>query len=290
MDAQRRANTSIPMPTNHSRVKLRAALEDVRWRARWRAHDAAVAVEEDVVWRGADTVRELAERTAESPVGRGAKRMRWLLDRRLLWPITDRLGEQSELARTAIATGGVIVALGAASTGALLSAGSEPRSVSEPQTVAAATGAVGDTLEGVSPSFTSHGKQGSAPVKAEGPPGDPVARTAWEFAQAFVLYEIGQADDAADDFERLATPALARSLGESPPRLPADVPVPKARVLNVVVGEPKAGDPAAGAPRDGRGETLVDASVSLVRLQAVSELRLTLRRDGKSWRVTEIRG
>jgi hypothetical protein len=159
------------------------------------------------------------------------------------------------------------------------------------QTLAASAAASGDTLEGVSPNFTSgQGGSDAAPVRPKAAPTDPIGRPAWEFAQAFVLYEVGKADDAAEDFDRLATPALARSLSESPPRLPADVEVPEARVLNVVVGEPKTAEPAPEAPKGSTGETLVDASVSLVRLQAVSELRLTLKRVGKDWRVMEIRG
>ena len=41
-----------------------------------------------------------------------------------------------------------------------------------------------------------------------------------------------------------------------------------------------------GKPED----KLVDASVSMVRLQAVSELRLTLKREKDGWLVREIRG
>ena len=264
------------MPIKHSRAKLRATAEEIRWRARWRAHDAAVVVEEDVVWKSADAVRDLAERTADSPVGRGAGRVRALVDRRLIWPLTDRLSEQSDLARTAIGTALVALSFAAAYGGAVIAGGGGSATAEEPMTVVEATGATGDTLEGVSPNFTSTHTGGAEAAKAEKRPSHPIGRTAWDFAQAFVLYEVGKADDAADDFERLATPALAASLKESPPRLPADVKVPEARVLNVVVGEP-----------DGK---LVDASVSMVRLQAVSELRLTLKLEQDSWRVKEIRG
>jgi hypothetical protein len=276
------------MHPKNSPFKLRGALEDVGWHAR----EAAATVERRLVWRGEDAVRDLAERAGESPVGRGADRLRWLFDRRLVWPLTDRLRDQSDLVRTAIATGAVVVALGAAGGGALAAAGGEEASpvAGEASFVVAAAG-TGDTLEGVSPNFTSsQGGSGSAPVRPEAPPKDPIGRTAWEFAQAFVLYEVGRADDAAEDFERLATPALAQSLSESPPRLPAEVKVPEARVLNVVVGEPEESDPAPDAPKGEPGETLVDASVSMVRLQAVSELRLTLKRERKGWRVMEIRG
>ena len=101
--------------------------------------------------------------------------------------------------------------------------------------------------------------------------------TAWRFAEAFVLYEVGKAEEAAPVFERIATPALAESLAESPPRLPAHVEVPEARVLNVVVGKPNE-------------EKQVEASASLVRLEAVSELRLTLEGGKDGWRVSQVRG
>jgi len=265
------------MYPKNSRPKFRGLLEDAGWRARWRAHEAAVAVEEDVVWRSADAIRDLAERAGESHVGRGADRLRWHLDRRLVWPLTDRLREQGDLVRTALGTAAVALALASATGGAMLASGGEDAPAEAAGYIAASEVASGDTLEGVSPNFTSsQGGSAAAPVRPEARPKDAIGRTAWDFAQAFVLYEVGRADDAAEDLARLATPALAQSLSESPPRLPAEVKVPEARVLNVVVGEPKG--------------KLVDASVSMVRLQAVSELRLTLQRDGKGWLVKEIRG
>ena len=274
------------MHPKNSSLKLRGALEDVGWHAR----KAAATVEQKLVWRGGDAVRELAGRAGETPVARGAGRFRSLFDRKLVWPLTDRLSYQSDLVRTAIATASVVAALTAATGGAMLASGGEEASPLGAE-VAFTTSAVGvgDTLEGVSPNFTS-GQKRSAATPAEPAPKDPIGRTAWDFAQAFVLYEVGRADDASEDFQRLATPALAQALSESPPRLPADVKVPEARVLNVVAGEPKTEDPPPDAPKGATGETLVDVSVSLVRLQAVSELRLTLRRDRKAWRVTEIRG
>ena len=270
------SRTPTQMQIKNIRARIRAALKEARWRARWRAHDASVAVEEDLVWKGTDAVFDLAERTADSSVGRGAGRVRALIDRRLVWPLTDRLSEQSDLVRTALGTAAVAVALAAVWGGAMLASGGEEATAEEPMTMVEATGAAGETLEGVSPNFTSSQSGAGEPVPAEKRPADPVGRTAWDFAQAFVLYEVCNADEAADDFERLATPALADSLKESPPRLPKNVKVPEARVLNVVVGEP-----------DGK---LVDASVSMVRLEAVSELRLTLTQERESWRVKEIRG
>jgi hypothetical protein len=77
-------------------------------------------------------------------------------------------------------------------------------------------------------------------------------------------------------FARTATPALAKALKDRPPRLPGSVKVPKAKVQNIVLG-----------PRTGRQ---IEASVSLLRLGALSELRLTLTQRHKTWAVSEVRG
>ncbi len=264
-------------PKNSPAVKLRDALEDVGFHAR----EAALAVEEGVIWRGADAARELAERTADGPFGRAALRVRFVVERKIAWPLADSLRDRGELARTGIATAAVAVALTAGAGGAMLASGdgegTQAHAVALSQVSATGAADTGITLEGVNPTFTA-GRQesGGKPVPAQPAPKDGPGRASWEFAQAFVLYEVGKADDVAAEFERLATPALAASLKESPPRLPSNMKVPEARVLNVVLSEPQ--------------EETVEASVSLVRLQAVSELRLTLTHSKKGWRVSEVRG
>jgi hypothetical protein len=52
--------------------------------------------------------------------------------------------------------------------------------------------------------------------------------------------------------------------------------VPRARVLNVVMGA--------------ETKNQITASVSLVRLRAISELRLTLTKTGARWRVAQVLG
>ena len=102
-------------------------------------------------------------------------------------------------------------------------------------------------------------------------------RTAQNFAGAFVLYEVGKSNPKVrQTFARTATPALAKALRDRPPRLPASVKVPTAKVQNVVLGA-----------KSGKG---LDASVSLLRLGALSELRLTLIQRHKAWVVSEVRG
>jgi len=110
-------------------------------------------------------------------------------------------------------------------------------------------------------------------------PAGPVAmRTARRFAEAFVFYEIGRKTERAKTvFGETATERLAEALEERPPRLPSNGRVPKAKVLNLVPG-----------PRFGRQYTV---SVSLLRVGATSELRITLRKEkAGEWRVVQVLG
>jgi hypothetical protein len=126
-----------------------------------------------------------------------------------------------------------------------------------------------------SPATTSPSGSSAAPaVEPAGPPATKVAR---QFAGAFVLYEIGRNEaKVRETFTATATPQLARSLLERPPRLPADVQVPQAKVLNVVPG-PKVGD-------------TYTLSVSLLRVGVASELRIDMQRNDKSgeWQVARV--
>jgi hypothetical protein len=102
-------------------------------------------------------------------------------------------------------------------------------------------------------------------------------KTAKTFAGAFVLYEVGKTDAKVKrTFAQTATPALARALRARPPRLPSSVKVPVAKIQNVVLGV-----------RHGRQ---MDASVSLLRLGTLSELRLSLAKRHGTWAVSEVRG
>lgn len=120
----------------------------------------------------------------------------------------------------------------------------------------------------------------SAPKKAiDGPPAGPEAiAVARDFAGAFVSYETGDDDPAVRRaFGETATPALAKALLRRPPRLPANVEVPKAKVVNVVP-----------APSHGR---VYPVSVSLLRVGLTSELRLEMEAlKGDGWRVTNVLG
>ena len=110
-------------------------------------------------------------------------------------------------------------------------------------------------------------------------PGPAAIEVARRFSGAFVLYETG--DDGSQvraAFDATASPRLTQALLRRPPRLPANVKVPKAKVLNVVPG-----------PRHGNTFTL---SASLLRVGVTSELRIDVQRDDASgeWQVTDVLG
>jgi hypothetical protein len=120
---------------------------------------------------------------------------------------------------------------------------------------------------------------GAKSPEVDGPPAGPKAiSVAQDFADAFVLYETGGTDSAVRKaFAATATPALAKALLQRPPRLPANVKVPKAKVLNIVP-----------APSHG---SVFPLSVSLLRVGVTSELRLDMEwLKGKRWRVTNVLG
>jgi len=109
--------------------------------------------------------------------------------------------------------------------------------------------------------------------------GPTATKVAHRFAGAFVHFETGQVDGKVRTaFAATATPQLARSLLHRPPRLPANVKVPRAKVLNIVPG-PKVGD-------------TYTLSVSLLRVGVTSELRIEMERDptSREWQVTDVLG
>ncbi len=118
-----------------------------------------------------------------------------------------------------------------------------------------------------------------------GPPAGPAAlKVAREFAKGFVVYEVGgEALGFREAFKATATPELARALLQRPPKQPAGVKVPRAKVLNVVAGPSQGG--------------VYKVSVALLRVGATSELRLEMERldsgkpgKGAEWRVTNVLG
>ncbi len=111
--------------------------------------------------------------------------------------------------------------------------------------------------------------------KPAGPAALAVAR---RFSDAFVLYETGAGATTVNaGLAATATPALAQALLRRPPRQPATVKVPRAKVLNVVAG------PSSGG--------VYTVSVSLLRVGLTSELRLEMEKakNGR-WHVTDVLG
>ncbi|MBS1894838.1 MAG: hypothetical protein JST59_26350 [Actinobacteria bacterium] len=121
------------------------------------------------------------------------------------------------------------------------------------------------------------GKKATASAKQAGS-GAAALSVAREFAQAFVVYEVGgEKKTFKAGFDATATAQLVKALLHRPPRQPADGKVPKAKVVNVVAG------PSKGKVRQ--------VSVSLLRVGVTSELRLDLERGvGKQWQVTNVLG
>jgi hypothetical protein len=113
----------------------------------------------------------------------------------------------------------------------------------------------------------------------DGPPAGPAALAVGrEFAGAFLIYETGgDKAEVRKAFAATATSELSRSLLRRPPRLPAKVKVPKAKVVNVVAGPSQGG--------------IYPVSVSLLRVGVTSELRLSMERQkNDGWRVTNVLG
>jgi hypothetical protein len=133
-----------------------------------------------------------------------------------------------------------------------------------------------DSVPGAATSSAATSAQSS--IGVDGPPAGPEAiAVAKDFAGAFLLYETGgEESQVRKVFATTATPELAKSLLRRPPRLPANVEVPKAKVVNVVAG------PSHGG--------VYTVSVSLLRVGLTSELRLDMEKLKKDWRVTNVLG
>jgi hypothetical protein len=117
------------------------------------------------------------------------------------------------------------------------------------------------------------------PAPSDGAPAGPQAiAVAGDFARAFVLYETGDSTATVQTaFGKTATPALSKALLRRPPRLPANVKVPKAKVVNIVPAPSQNG--------------IYPVSVSLLRVGLTSELRLEMeKRKADGWRVTNVLG
>lgn len=243
------------------------------------------------------------------------QRLAWAVEDRVVWPIQDLTGGWDRRGRAAMAAGLVLAAGVAAAAGAVwagegttakapeVSGGAALAArQAEPQAAPKPTGPV---LRGAAPVFgvatggaaaksATESAPASASTSASGSGGGAaesgasgaapksldakLTGVARRFAEAFVLYEIGlEESEVRKAFDGVATPGLAKALSNRPPRQPAEVDVPRARVLNVVLG-----------PR--RGRSFRSASISLLRVGSISELRVDLRRTRSGWLVSDVRG
>jgi hypothetical protein len=244
--------------------------------AGWSVREAAWGFEERVLWRSSDATRAALQRAA-----RATEPLQRLIQTRLTWPLCDAYRARGRKTRAALAASAAALAVAAGGAGAVtaLDHGSTPHPAVQPLAALAATPQPGaaDTLalKKVTPQFQSG--EATVPTAPVSEPTEKPAQVAWQFAQAFVAYEVGHSSKSTEsEFGSTATKPLAKALSSDPPRLPASGKVPKARVLNVVLGAV--------------GKKQVTASVSLVRLRTMSELRLTLSRTGDRWRVAQVLG
>jgi hypothetical protein len=243
-------------------------------RAGWSIREASWGLEERVLWRGSDATQDALERAR-----RAVAPLQKLIQTKITWPLSDAFRARGRKTRVAIAASSAALAIAAAGTGAIVAGDhSSPSGTPSAPTAAVAQTPAGTqtvVLQGVTPQF----EPGHAPVPAQpvAKPSTPAAEIAWTFAGAFVDYEVGRSGkQTAQVFGDTATKPLAKALAADPPRLPAKGKVPRARVLNVVMGSAT--------------KNQVTASVSLVRLRAISELRLTLTKTGDEWRVAQVLG
>lgn len=292
-------------------MQIRLTAEDAGWSLRETLWD----LEERLLWRGSDAARSRLSRFANrmgnialrffirfrlsvrqlvhgrlprvtATIRRTTEPAIRLVETKVVWPITDRWHEHGLIARSGVVAlvGAAAVAAGIA--GSNMSAGGGSATEASAPTAAVApvelTSAEPTTLQGIEPEFApaaGEAPPGAVPEPAPMPSGPGPDAVAWRFSQAFVDYEIGRPGAKTGlIFAETAVPELAKALGEDPPRLPNGTPVPAARVLNVVLAEQ--------TPK-----TAV-ASVSLLRVGNVSEVRLTLSLDpkDKTWKVSEVLG
>jgi hypothetical protein len=169
-------------------------------------------------------------------------------------------------------------ATASAATGAGDTAASTAKIGATPQASASAN-AQAETFDHTGNSGVGLAEKGDGGSGVVGPVAPKAAKlTARRFAAAFVVYEVGGVDGKVrSEFRHTSTKQLSRALLHRPPRQPAAVKVPRAKVVNVV----------AGPSKDG----VYPVSVSLLRVGATSELRLELEQGvGKKWQVTDVLG
>ena len=273
-------------------MSIKDTAEDAGWSLRWTIREAAWNAEERLLWRGSDAARSAGERALT-----GMEPLQRVVQTKLAWPVADAWRDGGTTVKTGLATAAV-AAVAATSAGAATPRGRRGRPATvtpanvTPDVPTLVSSPLPTTLNGVNPDFTpepgtavtAQAVDPAQAVAAAKPkpivapePGAAPDKVAKAFAEAFVRYEVGKTDESTTAvFNAVAEKPLAQTLEQDPPRLPAGTEVPEAQVLNVVMAEP-----------DGKQ---IEASVSLSRMEAASELRLTLQSYPEGWQVVEVRG
>jgi hypothetical protein len=190
-------------------------------------------------------------------------------------------GKALEKKQPSSGTGGAPAERGAATgandaPAATAKIGSNPAATASADAQADRLATAGGAGAGIAETGTS-GAEDEAELS--GPPAPKAAKqVARHFAEAFVVYETRGVDaQVRKTFGTTSTKQLSKSLLHRPPRQPASVKVPQAKVVNVVAG------PSKG--------TVYAVSVSLLRVGVTSELRLEMEQGpGKKWQVTNVLG
>jgi hypothetical protein len=184
-------------------------------------------------------------------------------------------GRASAAATTSRATAPNDTPASTAKIGATPAASASAQAQADELATASSAGVTGTGTNGAAKA-DPNGANGNEPAGRPAPKA--AKKVARRFAEAFVVYEIGGIDTKVRKaFNRTTTKQLSRSLLHRPPRQPASVQVPKAKVVNVVAG-----------PSKGKVYTV---SVSLLRVGVTSELRLEMEQGvGKKWQVTNVLG
>jgi hypothetical protein len=284
--------------TGASHAPLRSSLADAAWQ-----------VEDRLLWGSADRLRGLGDAVS-------ARTMYWGQPLRIAAVsavgILLAAGVAVGIVRLAPSNDGgsrSVATVASAPAPAAGSTGSQPASVASPSGPvlrgsqpsfsqggggAAKSGGGKEAVISSNPGGPNHGAQAGAATSTSGSPtaaaqqsgtsgahvaGPAAIAVARQFAGAFVLYETGRGSSTVIHtiFSKTATPGLTRALLKRPPRLPANVKVPEAKVLNIVPG-----------PGQGGSYTL---SISLLRVGVTSELKIEMQqaKDG-SWQVTDVLG
>ena len=242
--------------------------------AGWSVREAAWGFEERVLWRGSDATRD-------GPRARAAAAMQplqRLIQTRLTWPLGD--------------------AFRAAGAGPVWRSPPPPRRSRSPRPPAARSArwtsgarrdAAGRLRDGRrrraptpspcrgSPRSSRAGHAAPAPPQPPTKASAPPAQVAWQFAQASSATRSG---GRREDRRR-----LRRHRHQATGQVARRGPAAPARERQ---GPRRRGSSTSSSATAGKEQ--VTASVSLVRLRAISEVRLTLTKAGDDWRVAQVLG